>query len=146
MSTASNDNHANTYNASAQPAALIGQTFHTVRRWDNDPTDTISFYSETATFHLYHAQECCENVFISDICGELSDLQGSPIVRCEIRSSDGESPNGPIEYGHYDETALCGTWTFIEIATNKGSVTIRFFGASNGYYSETAEFFIEELA
>lgn len=70
---------------------------------------------------LHHEQDCCEDVHIEDICGDLNDLVGEPLTIAE-------------EASHYSEVETC-TWTFYRFAA-KGNVTIRWYGTSNGCYSE----------
>jgi hypothetical protein len=80
------------------------------------------------SFRMFHAQDCCESVNIEEIIGDINDLVGSPIVLAEERSQN--DPNA----------SESGTWTFYEIGSAKGTVTIRWYGASNGYYSESVSF------
>lgn len=86
---------------------------------------------------FYHEQGCCEDVYIEDICGDLDDLLDNPILKAEIRVSYNETPID-VEYRGDSET-----WTFLELATIKGSVTVRFYGSSNGYYGEGIDCKIE---
>ena len=91
--------------------------------------------TEGEVYRLYHRQDCCESVDIEDICGDLADLIGSPILVSEESSSD----KNPEEYipPEYQDSF---TWTFYLLSTTRGSVTIRWYGESNGYYSESVDF------
>ena len=80
---------------------------------------------------LFHDQDWCEHVTIEDICGSLDDLIGSPIIRA-TQDSNRDNPKKDGDDSH--------TWTFYNIATAKGHVTIRWYGSSNGYYSEGVDF------
>jgi hypothetical protein len=82
-------------------------------------------------FKFYHSQDCCESVGVEEIIGDLQDLIGSPILEAEEVSSDGTNPTcGSESY----------TWTFYRYVTAKGTVTVRWLGTSNGYYSEGVSF------
>jgi hypothetical protein len=108
---------------------LIGKTFVEVK---NDNYDELVFkLKDGSGYKFYHSQDCCESVSIEDIIGDLSDLCGSPIIEAEEISS--EPPRQ--EYNHES----C-TWTFYRFSTVKGTVTVRWLGISNGYYSESVSF------
>lgn len=98
---------------------LIGKTFSEVY----EDGDHMYFMGEKS-YMFYHSQDCCEIVKIEDICGDLSDLVNTPILTAE-------------EVINRDESH---TWTFYKFSTIKGSVTVRWLGSSNGYYSESVDF------
>lgn len=109
----------------------------TLKRVERLPDESIDFeVDDGRVFSMCHEQDCCESVTIDDICGDLQDLVGSPILQAEEVSN--EPPAKPkSEEVYCDESE---TWTFYKLATIKGAVTIRWYGTSNGYYSESVDF------
>lgn len=85
-------------------------------------------------FKMYHEQDCCESVSIDSVVGDISDLIGVPILLAEESESDLPPKT---EFGYTDESC---TWTFYKLGTVKGYVDIRWYGSSNGYYSERVSF------
>lgn len=112
---------------------LKGMTLTNIDRGrDACELDQIIFTTECGRkFKQYHEQDCCESVDIDDICGELSDLLGSEILLAEEVTNSTDDPK---------EGADSFTWTFYKLSTIKGSVTIKWYGESNGYYSESVDF------
>lgn len=93
--------------------------------------EEIYFHTDSGRrFVMMHEQDCCESVSIESITGNLEDLVGSPILVAE-ESTNHDSPKGEIPDSF--------TWTFYKLATVKGWVDIRWYGESNGYYSESVE-------
>lgn len=103
---------------------LIGKTLVSVTQYKQDLIE----------WQMYYEQDCCASCHIEDVVGDLNDLVGTPIVMAEAVTNNTD-PQPPADYP--DESY---TWTFYKLATAKGYVTIRWYGSSNGYYSETASF------
>lgn len=94
--------------------------------------DELIFENSEEKYVFYHEPDCCEQVFIDDICGDLKDLEGVPLLIVDESVSDNVNPEGVIK--EYQDSF---TWTFYKFATIKGYVDVRWYGESNGYYSES---------
>lgn len=126
------------YNNRYDIGVLAGQTIKKIT--GARPTeDRIDFEMDDLVgtrYVMMHHQDCCENVQIEDIIGDIDDLIGSPITMAEEATNSDAHPEGK-EPGYSPESF---TWTFYRLATVKGYVTIRWLGTSNGYYSEGVSF------
>lgn len=113
---------------------MVGKTFKEVKADDIE----LTFTAEDGTvFRFGHYDNCCETVDLEDIVGDLSDLKGSPLVLAEEISSEPD----PGPKSEYEESY---TWTFYRFATVKGTVTVRWYGTSNGYYSERVDLWVND--
>jgi hypothetical protein len=106
---------------------LLGKTLTSIT--GGKDADEIFFKTDDdKEYKMFHYQDCCESVYVEDVIGDIEDLIGSPITMAEEVS---ENDDGASE---------SGTWTFYKLATINGYVTIRWYGSSNGYYSEAVSF------
>lgn len=76
----------------------------------------------------------CEDVSLVEVNGEVLSLIGSEILIAEEVDSEDTPPRDP----QYDDSY---TWSFYKLATIKGWVDFRWYGTSNGYYSETVDLY-----
>lgn len=125
------------YYDDTQFSELVGKTLTAISGGAKGDEVIRFTCSDGASYEMFHEQDCCEGVSVEDIAGDLADLIGTPILVAEKRSnSEDPPPTEAQEYGGPESY----TWTFYEMRTTKGSVTIRWYGESNGYYSEGVSF------
>ena len=116
------------YEVSIDFSSLLGKVMKEV----DVGNDNIKFVTvDGEVYNMYHCQDCCESVSVESVVGDVQDLIGVPLLVAE-QSSSNANPDG-AEVSEYQESF---TWTFYKLATIKGYVDIRWYGESNGYYSE----------
>ena len=113
-------------------AELVGKIILDIQGLEKGSDEVVFVCSDGSKYKMYHSQDCCENVQVEDVYGDLEDLIGEKIVIAEENSS----AEGP-RLDKFDDSY---TWTFYKLATIKGYVDIRWYGTSNGYYSEEVSF------
>lgn len=87
------------------------------------------------TYKMYHRQDCCEGVWVEDIVGDMNDLIGEPLLIADESTHVDENPDG-VGVPERQDSFM---WIFYRLGTINGDVTIRWYGESNGYYSESVE-------
>lgn len=129
---------------------LVGKVLTNV---ENKGDELIFTCKNGDVYKLYHSQDCCESVSIDDINGDLNDLIGTPILVADEVNNEQFEKEFAAKFKHVEgsyykkddegnyEPDSC-TWTFYKFATSKGYVDVRWFGESNGYYSEGVDFIL----
>lgn len=123
-----------TWGSTSEVSEWLGHTITSIKGAESG-SDEVIFEIDGATFKMFHLQDCCEDVHLDDVTGDIEDLIGQPLTMSEeVSNSDGElvqSTGVSSDDSH--------TWTFYKLATLNGYVTFRWFGSSNGYYSENVD-------
>lgn len=85
-------------------------------------------FDDGSAIKFYHSQNCCETVELDDVWGDPEDLKNSELYEIELVTSK-DRPRDKYDSSY--------TWSFYKFKTSRGYVDLRWYGASNGYYSET---------
>ena len=85
-------------------------------------------FADGEAIKFYHSQSCCESVEVDDIYGCEDDLKDAILYDIELVQSN-DRPRDKYDSSY--------TWSFYKFRTSKGYVDVRWYGCSNGYYSET---------
>lgn len=115
-------------------STLLGQTITKIEGAEKGNDEIIFTLLNGTQYCMYHDQDCCESVTVEDVNGDINDLLNTPILLAE----EATSQENPSDFSDYINDSF--TWTFYKLATINGYVTIRWYGESNGYYSESVSF------
>lgn len=111
---------------------LVGLTVKRIEYSEN--TEVLEIETDQGTFKMFHNQDCCEHVYLAEVTGgSLEDLVGQKIVDANENISDEEDTG--YEYLQ---------WTFYDIKTELQTITLRWLGSSNGYYSVNVDLYRNE--
>ena len=106
----------------------------------NPGSSSIIFVCKDNTIiEMSHEQECCESVIVEG--ADSYDNKDDIYTDCEWCEMSKEVNHDAISDNLCFNAFDSFTWTFYKVKTNRGYDTIRWYGESNGYYSEEVDFF-----
>lgn len=108
---------------------FVGKTLTSVEGLKKHNSEIRFHTADSSTYIMYHAQDCCECVYLEDIDCDIEDFNGAVILSFDEYHASNETEHGSI------------TYTFYTIETSKGRIWLRWNGSSNGFYSEAVNFY-----
>lgn len=113
---------------------IIGKSIASVKGLDEGSTEVKIKFTDGSVMVFCHYQDCCEYVRLHDF--ELTVLDESKLVGGVVNDAR-EDTNDAGDYP--DLFNFSGMWTFYNINTSRGCISMRWLGESNGYYSEAVD-------
>lgn len=109
-----------------------GKTIQEIRGCKKHSDEVTIIFTDGSCLKFYHQQSCCETVLLEDFDITPEWLVNSNIISVEERIS--RSGEGVKPLNDWDESY---TWSFYVIKTSSSTMVLRWYGESNGWYSET---------
>lgn len=114
---------------------LTGKTITQIDGMSKDSEMVTIYTSDGKIYQMYMEEEYGADIYLEDVCGDVLDLIGYPILNAEKVTNE---ENLKDEDGRIIDSS---TWSFYKLSTIKGDVTLRWYGTSEGYYSEEVDFY-----
>lgn len=111
-----------------------GRVIASVTGETGDETAEIVF-EDGSSLLLWHEQDCCEHVVLDEIQGSVATAVGERVLDAVVHRSIDEDEDA-LSMDLYDDSF---TWTYYTIRTRNATLVFRWYGASNGYYSEEVD-------
>ncbi len=106
----------------------ITKTIKSIAGLHEGSEEVIISFTDGTEIVQNHDQNCCEEVSVSQVDGDIKRHLNAELYTIEEKTQDmGDAA---------DET---GTWTFYTMVTSRGYLDWRWQGESNGYYSESVD-------
>lgn len=115
---------------------IVGKVLTGVEGLEVDSEKVVLYFSDNTQMVFEHYQDCCEQVYLLDYICDVDLSKPSVVLQAEERES--KDISCPVTgLGKDDES---NTWTFYSINTSTGEIFMRWYGTSNGYYSEAVNY------
>lgn len=117
------------------PSAVFMRRIESITGLENGSKKVTVTFEDGASINQYHKQECCEGVYVEQVDADPDKFIGAVLHSLEEKVL-GKDEMDPDDLPEYTESL---TATFYTLKTSKGYLDWRWFGESNGYYSEDVE-------
>jgi hypothetical protein len=102
---------------------------------ENHEGDLTFTMSDGSIYEMGYVPDCCATCVVESGLDDLKAMIGQKLVAVTEDSSKETPADVKQEY-----TPESQTWTFYTFRSNKATAQLRWFGSSNGYYSESVTF------
>lgn len=113
-----------------------GNTENSTEEDEEDLVDLLVIKTNKGNMFFYYWWDCGNNVHLEDGFEDLRKMIGEQILQAEVVVNRESEP-----LYEWDESY---TWTYYKISSLNHDCTLRFYGSSNGCYSESVNIRWEE--